>query len=57
MHWVHQQELTTLRVLMMQGLVARFGAQEAGSSQVWQEWLCFPNAALAHRKPVAFCAL
>lgn len=27
-HWVHQQELTTLRVLIMQGSVTRFGAQE-----------------------------
>lgn len=40
-HQVHQQELSTLRVLMMQGSVVRFGAQEDASKQVWQERVLF----------------
>lgn len=40
-HQVHQQELSTLRVLVMQGSVVRFGAQEGASKQVWQERVLF----------------
>lgn len=40
-HQVHQQAMSTLRELVMQGSGVRFGAQEGASKQVWQERVLF----------------
>lgn len=56
-HWGHHQESSTLRMGTKQGSAVMLDPKQQAQARFGKGGCCFPNTALANRKPVAFCVL